>query len=79
MPDAKDRLNLWEKAFGNKIDLDHEIKLSDIAKKYEISGGSGINILKYCVTKAAQTGSEINNEILEEAINNELVKDGKTN
>lgn len=80
MPDTKDRLHLWEKAFGNKIDLDPEIKLSDIAKKYEISGGSIINILKYCVTKAAQTGDKrINNEILIEAISNELIKDGKTN
>ena len=62
MPEAKDRLQLWEKAFGNNIDLDHEIKLDEIAQNYEISGGSIVNILKYCVTKAAQSGRALGNQ-----------------
>ena len=79
MPDVKNRLQLWEKAFGNNIDLDHEIKLADIAKNHEISGGSIMNILKYCVTKAAQSGKRlVTKEFLLEGIKNEMMKEGKT-
>ena len=79
MPEAKDRLQLWEKAFGNNIDLDHEIKLSEIAQNYEISGGSIVNILKYCVTKAAQSGERlVTKAFLMEGIKNEMMKEGKT-
>ena len=68
----------WEKAFGNNIDLDHEIKLADIAKNHEISGGSIMNILKYCVTKAAQSGKRlVTKEFLLEGIKNEMIKEGK--
>lgn len=79
MPEAKDRLQLWEKAFANKIDLDNEIKLDEIAQNYEISGGSIVNILKYCVTKAAQSGERlVTKAFLMEGIKNEMMKEGKT-
>tara|TARA_B100001287_G_scaffold173436_1_gene146097 strand:+ start:22598 stop:23944 length:1347 start_codon:yes stop_codon:yes gene_type:complete len=79
MPDTRERLSLWEKAFGSNIDLDHDIKLDEIAKNYEISGGSIINILKYCVTKAAHSGKRlVTKAFLMEGIKNEMMKEGKT-
>ncbi|MEQ9289293.1 MAG: ATP-binding protein [Cyclobacteriaceae bacterium] len=76
-PNAALRLELWEKYFS-RFDLS-KVNMEKIAANYEISGGSIINVLRYCSIASARRKSTI---ILEKdiikGIKKEFTKDGVT-
>ncbi len=76
-PNQSLRLQLWNKYFG-QFDMS-EVDLDKIATEYEITGGSIINILRYCSISAAKRSS---NTILEKdlirAVRKEFMKEGVT-
>ena len=77
-PDFEQRLRIWRNAFKN-LDMDEDVDFERIANKYTISGGSIINVLRYCALAALRRGSQtINMEDLEEGVKKELRKEGKT-
>jgi hypothetical protein len=79
MPKAEERLQLWKKAFSENIPADPSIPLSDIARKYEISGSLILNIASHCTLRALSQGSKlITMNILMDGIVRELSKEGKT-
>jgi SpoVK/Ycf46/Vps4 family AAA+-type ATPase len=79
MPNEKERLILWQKAFDGRINLAEEVDLKNISKEFVISGGAIVNVLKFCAIKAAQKKSPvISNEDLIEGIKSEFIKEGKT-
>lgn len=47
MPDASQRKILWQNAFSRKSVLEDRVDIDDIANKYELTGGSIINISRY--------------------------------
>lgn len=47
MPDASQRKILWQNAFSRKSVLEDRVDIDDIANKYELTGGSIINISNY--------------------------------
>ncbi len=51
------RLQLWQRHFSN-FELS-EVDLAKIAQKYEISGGSIINVLRYCSIASAKRESNV--------------------
>ncbi|MEM9324164.1 MAG: ATP-binding protein [Bacteroidota bacterium] len=48
IPKPVERIELWRKSFSPHCELEDRIDLRDIAKRYELSGGSVINIVQYC-------------------------------
>ena len=47
MPNEKERLILWQKAFDGRINLAEEVDLKNISKEFVISGGAIVNVLKF--------------------------------
>jgi adenylate kinase family enzyme len=79
IPDAKQREVLWKNAFSKKSILDKNVLLEEIADKYEIAGGSIINVIRYCSLKALKRNDNTikKNDIIA-GIKKELLKEGKT-
>jgi len=79
IPDAKQREILWKNAFSKKSILDKNVLLEEIADKYEIAGGSIINVIRYCSLKALKRNDNTikKNDIIT-GIKKELLKEGKT-
>jgi len=79
IPSAEQREKLWQQSFSKKSVPEPKINFAEIASKYELSGGSIINVSRYCSLKALSSG---NNQILYkdllEGIRKEFVKEGKT-
>jgi len=61
MPGYEERLELWKKGFSREARLHEDIDLSAIARKYELSGGTIINVIQHSCLKALGRGG---NEIL---------------
>jgi AAA+ superfamily predicted ATPase len=78
MPGPEQRERLWMETFSHKTTLEPAIDLKMIAGKYEISGGSILNVVRYCSLMAMQRNSEV--IILKEllaGIRKEFWKEGK--
>jgi SpoVK/Ycf46/Vps4 family AAA+-type ATPase len=79
MPDAKQREILWSKAFSNKSSFEKNVHLEEIADKYEIAGGSIINVVRYCSLKALKRNDTFIKKIdIINGIKKEFLKEGKT-
>lgn len=79
MPSAEERLILWQQAFRNTCELDHDIHLEKIAADYELAGGAIINVLRHCTLAAVARGSRVvkKSELLT-GIRQEFHKDNRT-
>lgn len=79
MPKANERLRIWKNAFSPKAVLEEKINLSTIAEKYELSGGTIMNVVRYSSLKAlSRNESTILLEDVEEGIRREFLKEGRT-
>ena len=79
VPKSHERLSLWQNAFSTKTTLSDDLDLSVIADKYEIAGGSIINVVQYASLMALHRGeSVIRQRDVLEGIRKEFRKDGKT-
>jgi len=77
MPGAKERHQLWSQSFSDKLPLDSDIDLWDLAEQYEISGGLMMNVVRKATLGAVTRGEEtIGKKALVEAIRQELHKEG---
>lgn len=59
MPGPHERLQLWQHSIPKKCKIDEDISLEDLAQRYEISGGSIMNVMRYCVLQAARRESDV--------------------
>lgn len=57
MPDAEQRLRLWRGMMDEKY-LAPEVQLPDIAARYELSGGSIANVIRYAALSAVRQGRQ---------------------
>ncbi|MEP1780548.1 ATP-binding protein, partial [Reichenbachiella sp.] len=79
IPKSEERRRLWEKGFSSKCVLENKINLEEISSKYELSGGSTMNVIRYSSLMALRRNSnEIKLNDLEEGIKKEFQKEGKT-
>jgi hypothetical protein len=79
MPDAKQREILWAKAFSDKSTFDNNVHLEEIADKYEMAGGSIINVIRYCSLKALKRNDTCIRKLdIINGIKKEFLKEGKT-
>lgn len=79
MPKPKQRLQLWENTFSKKTTFADGVELEKISKDHEISGGSIMNVVRYCSLLAMNRADRvIYQEDIIEGIRKEFLKEGKT-
>lgn len=79
VPKFEERIKLWEQTFSKECKFADNVDLTTIAEKFELSGGSIINIVQYSSLMALQRDENIIrlHDILD-GIKKELRKEGKT-
>lgn len=79
MPNAEQRRRLWEDNFRDKpYRLAHGVDLQKLARDYELSGGSIVNVLRYtCLKAVVREPQTIAQDDLVAGVRRELRKDGK--
>jgi len=79
VPKSNERFTLWQKAFSDQCELANDLDLYSIAEKYELAGGSIINVVQYASLMALSRNENViqQNDILE-GIRKEFRKEGKT-
>lgn len=76
VPDVEERLQLWRKAFPDAVTLD--VDLVEVAARYELAGGSIINVVQYACLKSLQRSSnKIRMKDVLQGIRREIEKDGR--
>jgi len=79
MPDAEQRLRLWNGVFSNKTPRAEDVDLDSIAEQFELSGGAIINVMRYAAIKALQDSRPaVTQQYLLDGIAKERLKEGKT-
>lgn len=79
MPSAEERESLWKNSFSAKSELEKDISLKDLAEKYELSGGSIVNVVRFASLAALKNETNrIRKEWIMTGIRNEFLKAGKT-
>lgn len=81
VPNAEQRLKLWQDTFLNKpFEVSKNIDFEQLANKYELTGGGIINVLRYaCIRAVNRSPQKIQEEDLIGGIDRELQKSGKIN
>jgi SpoVK/Ycf46/Vps4 family AAA+-type ATPase len=78
MPKESERFKLWKQGFSEKTKLADDVSLKDIAREYELSGGSIMNVVRYSTLMALRKNSiEIPRSDIENGIRKEFRKEGK--
>lgn len=79
MPSAAQRWQLWKNTFSQKTSFAADVDLQRVSYDFELSGGSIINVVRYCSLAAMQREKrEITQEDILQGIRRELLKEGKT-
>ncbi len=79
MPDASERLKIWQNGFSEKTTLEEDVDLRQIAERFEISGGAIMNIIRYASLAALRKKQNlITAQFLHDGIRKELTKEGRT-
>jgi hypothetical protein len=79
VPKFAERLRLWQQSFSRHTRLAADVDMVRIAEKFELAGGSIINIVKYASLMALHRNEHIIRQTdLLEGIKKELRKEGKT-
>ncbi len=78
IPKTKERLILWQQAFPQAAQLSASVNLPLLAKKYELTAASIMNIVQYCcLCSLDQGGQAISMDDIVYAIKREYGKEGK--
>lgn len=62
MPGVEERLLIWQRTIPKAMPLHADIKLSEIAQNYELSGASILNIMQFAALKALEKGETVINK-----------------
>lgn len=78
MPGVAERLAIWQGAFSSKAVLAADVDLSTLAEKYEIAGGTIMNVVRYCSLKTLSANQpNIPLSFIEQGIKREFTKEGR--
>lgn len=79
MPRPAERLRIWQGAFSPKAVLAPDVDLAVCSEKYDVSGGTIMNVVRYASLMALSRGeATILREDLKEGIRREYQKEGRT-
>ncbi|NUN12904.1 MAG: AAA family ATPase [Myxococcales bacterium] len=79
IPRPQERQRIWQKAFSDKCQLEEKIDLRKLAERYEVSGGTIMNVVRYASLRTLSR-----NEIIiragdiEEGVRREFLKEGRS-
>lgn len=59
MPSGNERFRIWSSAIPPMCILDPKINLQALSDKYELAGGSIMNVVRHCALRAAKRGSPV--------------------
>ncbi|MCO6492327.1 MAG: ATP-binding protein [Phaeodactylibacter sp.] len=78
VPGAEQRLRIWQQAISPQAELAPEVDLSEIARRYELTGGAIMNAVRYASLEALrQGGNVITLAGIQQGVRRELVKEGR--
>lgn len=78
LPNEQESLLLWENTMPSNIPFAPNIALQDLARKYELTGASILNIVQAASIRALSEDRPIEERDLVEGIQNEYYKNGKS-
>lgn len=79
MPDADQRLRLWQGMIDGRCKVTGDVDLDTLAQDHELSGGAIANVIRHAALCALRTDRDaIGQEDLLQGIRKELIKDGWT-
>ena len=79
MPQAPERLLLWQNAFASSCELEDDVDLKKLAQDHELAGGAIINVLRYCALSAvARNSRRVSRDEILAGIRREFRKDNRT-
>jgi len=79
VPGPAQRQRIWQQSFPAQVQLDANVSLEDIAKKYELAGGAIINVVQYsCLAALSKNSKTILLKDILTGIRKEFNKEGKT-
>ncbi|WP_425636489.1 ATP-binding protein [Algoriphagus yeomjeoni] len=79
MPQPEERKKLWKKGFPSNVELEDRIDLQDIARTYELSGGSIIQVIQHSLLMALdQESAQVKLGDIKEGVRREYHKMGRT-
>ena len=59
MPGPKERLRIWQRGFSPKVKLEPSLDLESLARRFELSGGSIMNVIGHASLRALERGNNI--------------------
>ncbi len=79
VPDADARERLWNASFSQQCTLEDALKVTVLARQYELTGGAIMNVVRYASLMALSADSKVvrRKDVLG-GIRREMQKDGKT-
>jgi hypothetical protein len=78
VPQQEERYKLWEQSFSKSTVLEDQLDLKQLAKKYELSGGMIMNVIRYCSLMALKRNENVIRAVdVEMGVQKELVKEGR--
>ena len=79
VPNPSEREKLWQNGFSKECTLDKDVDLKRLAERYELTGGTTMNVILYSSLKAINRKSKvIKLSDVEEGIKKEYQKEGRT-
>lgn len=78
MPNAEQRLKLWQKTLPDSIPLSNDLEIHELARKYDLTGASILNIVHKASIKALNAQTSISHRELMDGIREEYAKVGKS-
>lgn len=79
MPDANQRLRLWQGMFRDPRRLGPDVDLRALAEGYELAGGAMTNVVRHAAISATRQGREhVTQAELLLGVRKEMIKEGKT-
>ncbi|MDR7209461.1 ATP-binding protein [Flavobacterium piscis] len=78
VPSYNERLKLWHNNLPKGISIAEDVNLTELSKKYDITGANIVNIIQYaCLRTLEDENENINLHHLLQGIKKEYVKEGK--
>jgi len=78
LPGGAERLRLWAEGLPTALTHDPELRLEVLADKYEIAGGTIVNVIRYAVLKSLVRGDgQLLAEDVHAGLRRELIKEGR--
>ena len=78
IPDAADRLRLWQQTLPTSILIDEDINLNDLAMRFEMTGASILNVVHIAILRSLAENQPLHKAVLLDEIRKEYAKEGRT-